>query len=130
MGKPRPLLDRALFIFANCKMVVKLFIGGFPLEMDEMALAQLISPYGRIDTMKIVRDKKTRICKGYAFVEMASEDDAVVVMAALDGEQLGGRLLSVKLTDAPPPEPAPTARYEKVVRLGEPIKKKRPRRQI
>jgi RNA recognition motif-containing protein len=111
-------------------MAVKLFIGGFPLEMDEMGLAHLIAPYGRIEVMKIVRDKKTRICKGYAFVEMATEDDAVAVMAALDGEKMGDRVLSVKLADEPPPEPAPAARYERAVRPNEPIKKKRPRRQV
>ncbi|MDB5144541.1 MAG: recognition motif protein [Mucilaginibacter sp.] len=111
-------------------MAVKLFIGGFPLDMDEMALAQLVSPHGTIEIMKIMRDKKTRICKGYAFVEMATEDDAVAVMAALDGEKLGERVLSIKLADIPPPEPTPVARYEKVVRPNEPIKKKRPRRQV
>jgi RNA recognition motif-containing protein len=117
------------FIFALA-MAVKLFIGGFPLEMDEMALAQLVAPHGRIEVMKIVRDKKTRICKGYAFVEMATDDDAVSVMAALDGRTLGDRKLSVKLADEPAPVPAPAARYEKVIRPGEPVKKKRPRRAV
>jgi RNA recognition motif-containing protein len=111
-------------------MAVKLFIGGFPLEMDEMGLAQLVAPHGRIEVMKIVRDKKTRICKGYAFVEMATDNDAVAVMAALDGEKLDDRALSIKLADVPPPGPMPVARYEKLVRPGERVKKKRPRRQI
>jgi RNA recognition motif-containing protein len=109
-------------------MAIKLFIGGFPLEMDEMGLAHLIAPHGRIEVMKIVRDKKTRICKGYAFIEMASDNDAVAVMAALDGEQLGDRVLSIKLADVAAPVQAPVAHYEKVVRPGESIKKKRPRR--
>jgi RNA recognition motif-containing protein len=108
-------------------MAVKIFIGGFPLEMDEMGLAQLVAPHGNIEVMKIVRDKKTRICKGYAFVEMATEHDAIAVMAALDGEPLGDRVLSVKLTDEPKPVKPPVARYEKTFRPGEPVKKKRPR---
>lgn len=111
-------------------MAVKLFIGGFPLDTDEMALAQLISPHGTIEVMKIVRDKKTRICKGYAFVEMKTADDAVAVMGALDGEPMGDRQLSVKLTDEPAPVTPPTSRYEKVVRPTDLVKKKRPRRQI
>src|ERR1700742_2866664 len=91
--------------------MIKLFIGGFPLDMDEMGLAQLIAPHGNIEVIKIVRDKKTRIAKGYAFVEMATEDDAVAVMAALDGEPIGDRQLSVKLAAVEPVSPAP--RYEK-----------------
>jgi len=71
--------------------MIKLFIGGFPLDMDEMGLAQLIAPHGNFDVMKIVRDKRTSLAKGYAFVEMASEADAVAVMAALDGEAMGDR---------------------------------------
>jgi len=93
-----------------------------------MGLAQLVAPHGRIDVVKIVRNKQTRICKGYAFVEMATEDDAVAVMAALDGELFGERKLSIKLADIPQAA-APAARYQKVLRPGELVKKKRPRRQ-
>jgi len=87
-------------------MSIKLFIGGFPLDMDEMGLAQLIAPHGNIEVMKIVRDKKTRIAKGYAFVEMASQEDAVAVMAALDGEPLGDRQLTVKLAEIETAKPS------------------------
>lgn len=102
-------------------MSIKLFIGGFPLAMDEMGLAQLMAPHGTIEVMKIVRDKKTRVVKGYAFVEMASEEDALAVIAALDGEPMGDRQLTVKLAEAEPIKPAP--RYEKL-----PERKLRPRR--
>jgi len=107
-------------------MSIKLFIGGFPLDMDEMGLAQLIAPHGNIDVMKIVRDKKTRIAKGYAFVEMATEADAVAVMAALDGEPMGDRQLSAKLAAADPVVPEP--RYAKLSRTGIPERALRPRR--
>lgn len=106
--------------------MIKLFIGGFPLDMDEMGLAQLIAPHGSIAVMKIVRDKKTRVAKGYAFVEMVSEKDAVAVMAALDGEAMGDRQLSVKLADAA--TPASASQYEKLRRPGDPERKMRPRR--
>lgn len=108
-------------------MSVKLFIGGFPLDMDEMRLAQLVAPHGTIEVMKIVRDKRSGMGKGYAFVEMSTDDDAVAVMAALDGEPITDRTLSVKLADAPAP-PAKTLKYEKVRRNNEPQRKLRPRR--
>jgi RNA recognition motif-containing protein len=109
-------------------MMVKIFIGGFPLNMDEMGLAQLVSPHGEISIMKIVRDKQTRKCKGYAFLEMKDEDAAISVMAALDGQPMGDRVLTVKLAPEQPEAPAP--RYQKLTRPGpgEPFKKKRPRR--
>ncbi|TSJ36407.1 RNA-binding protein [Mucilaginibacter corticis] len=78
-------------------MGIKLFIGGYPLEMDEMGLAQLIAPHGDIVEMKLVRDKKTRKAKGYAFVVMASENDAIAVISALDGTKTSNRRLIVSL---------------------------------
>ena len=56
--------------------MIKLFVSGFPLDITEIELAKLIAPYGDIATLKIVRDKKTRICKGYAFVEMETKEGA------------------------------------------------------
>ncbi|HEY4195697.1 MAG TPA: RNA-binding protein [Mucilaginibacter sp.] len=76
--------------------MVKIFVGGFPLDMDEMGLAEAIAPFGEIATVKMVRDKKTRICKGYAFVEMKSEEGARSVMAGLDGLPVGARAWSVR----------------------------------
>ena len=47
--------------------MVKLFVGGFPLDITELELVQLFNLHGDVATIKIVRDKKTRMCKGYAF---------------------------------------------------------------
>jgi len=43
--------------------MVKLFVGGFPLEMTELELVKMIGPHGDVETIKIVRDKKKQ---GYA----------------------------------------------------------------
>jgi len=40
--------------------MTKLFVGGFPLDMTELELVQLVSPHGTVNTIKIVRDKKNR----------------------------------------------------------------------
>jgi RNA recognition motif-containing protein len=76
--------------------MVKIFVGGFPLDMDEVGLAEAIASFGDIVSVKMVRDKKTRICKGYAFVEMKSEAGARSVMAGLDGVAVAGRAWSVR----------------------------------
>ncbi|WP_114937731.1 RNA recognition motif domain-containing protein [Mucilaginibacter endophyticus] len=88
--------------------MVKLFVGGFPLEMTELELVKMIGPHGDVETIKIVRDKKTRICKGYAFLEMKDRTGAENAVIALDGTEIGDRVLSVKINDdfvkkTPPP---------------------------
>jgi RNA recognition motif-containing protein len=79
--------------------MVKLFVGGFPLEITELELAKLIAPFGDIGTMKIVRDKQTRKCKGYAFVEMMTDEGADQAILNLDGVEMDGRVLTVKISE-------------------------------
>lgn len=77
--------------------MTKLFVGGFPLDIKEIELAQLIAPYGDILTLKMVRDKKTNVCKGYAFVEMKDRDGAERAAIELDGTFLKRKQLRVNL---------------------------------
>ncbi len=76
--------------------MVKIFVGGFPLETTELELVQIVSLYGQVDTIKIVRDKKTGVCKGYAFLEMVDMQAAENTIESLDGSMFRDKLLSVK----------------------------------
>lgn len=82
--------------------MIKLFVGGFPLEMGELELAKLFAIHGDISTLKIVRDKKTRVCKGYAFIEMVDRAGADNAIEALDGSMLAGKSLSVSIREDEP----------------------------
>ena len=78
---------------------VKLFISGYPLDYDEMDLAQLVSPYGQVVTIKIVRDKQSRKPKGYAFIEMRNLKDAEGVMFALNDEVIKDKILTISIVE-------------------------------
>jgi RNA recognition motif-containing protein len=93
--------------------MVKLFKGGFLLEMTEMELAMLIGSHGNISTIKIVRDRQTKKCKGYAFVEVLTEEDAVKIAAALDGEEMQDRVLTVKVSEEASVKPATSQRFNR-----------------
>jgi len=111
-------------------MMVKLFVSGFPLDIEEIELVKMFSLHGDVKTIKLVRDKKTRVCKGYGFIEMADEVSAENAVGALDGQPMGDRSLTVKIRPDEPEPVAPAARpvYRKPQRTFEPEKKKRPRR--
>ncbi|MCS3736198.1 RNA recognition motif domain-containing protein [Mucilaginibacter dorajii] len=79
--------------------MVKLFVGGFPLDMTELDLVKMVNLHGEVSTIKIVRDKKTRICKGYAFLEMKDREGAENTVIALDGTPMGDRVLNVKINE-------------------------------
>jgi RNA recognition motif-containing protein len=119
--------------------LVKLFVGGFPLDIEEIELAKLFAPHGDISTIKIVRDKKTKLCKGYAFIEMNERAGAEAAVEALNGTLLDGKVLTVKINEEPADnssllsEPTTQQRppvYLKVLRPGNEVKKKRPRRSV
>eukprot|EP01037_Dinobryon_pediforme_P015115 gene15115-15258_t len=76
----------------------QLFIGGFPLDITELELVQLVSPYGTVNTIKIVRDKKSGKCKGYAFLEMKDQTDAESVIDALDGSPMRDKTGKIRRT--------------------------------
>jgi len=106
-------------------MTVKIFISGYPQDYDELALVQLVSPYGEVTTIKIVRDKQTRKTKGYAFIEMVNRAAAEEVTIALDGLEIKDKTLTVNIVEEKPVES--TRNYAKVQRSIDPQKKKRPR---
>ena len=116
--------------------MVKLFVGGFPLDISEMELAQLFAIHGDVATIKIVRDKKTGTCKGYAFLEMKNQESADRAIDALDYAPVRDRMLTVKLVEPPATEPGLTdspdlkSRYVKVEKPSAALKKKRPRREV
>ena len=129
------IISFALFVTIQ---MIKLFIGGFPLDITELQLVELVSRHGEVITIKIVRDKKTKICKGYAFLEMKDLYNAENAVDALDGIEYQGRKLSVsyKVEESvllpkkqdQTPEPAVSRSYIKVSNPKDVVKKKRPRR--
>lgn len=108
--------------------MTKLFVGGFPLDFTELDIAMLVGFHGDISTIKIVRDKKTRICKGYAFLEMTSKEGAERAVEALDGTTTGGRVLAVKIREeVPVAKPRYTGNFAAPRDME---RKKRPRKQF
>jgi RNA recognition motif-containing protein len=101
--------------------MTKLFIGGFPLEMTELEVVQLVAPYADVSTIKLVRDKVTKICKGYGFIEVTDETHALNAISNLDGMEMGDRVLSLNIA---PEKAVPKA--GPFYRKAEPAK--RPRR--
>jgi RNA recognition motif-containing protein len=101
---------------------VKIFMSGYPREYDELVLVQLVSPYGQVSTIKIVRDKQSGKPKGYSFIEMVSRAAAEEVVIGLDGIAIKEKTLTVNIVEEPV---APVTNYRKVER--DQVKKKRPR---
>ena len=86
----------------------KLYVGNLPYETGEADLQELFSRAGNVDSVKVMRDMATGRARGFAFVEMASDDEAQKAIAELNEYQLGGRSLSVNEAR---PKPASAGGY-------------------
>jgi RNA recognition motif-containing protein len=117
------------------KPVVKVFVGGLPPDIEEIELVQLLAIYGEVLTVKIVRDRLTKNCKGYGFLEMANIEAAENVIRFMDGKPIRKQNnLTINLVK----EKAPVTPTERFSPKSQPIyervtsdvtsKKKRPRR--
>jgi cold-inducible RNA-binding protein len=80
-----------------------LFVGNMSFQTTEADLRALFEPFGQITRIHIVTDRETGQPRGFAFVEMAKDEDAASAMTALNGKEVAGRALRVNEA-APKPE--------------------------
>jgi RNA recognition motif-containing protein len=73
----------------------KLYVGNLPYEIGEAELQELFSSVGPVDSVNIMRDQATGRARGFAFVEMSTEEGAQAAIRNLNESQVGGRSLTV-----------------------------------
>lgn len=76
-------------------MARKLYVGNLPYTTGEQDLQQLFSGAGTVESVNLMRDMATGRARGFAFVEMASDEDAQNAIATLNNYDFGGRNLTV-----------------------------------
>ena len=72
-----------------------LFIGNLSFQTTEGDLSTLFEPYGEIARVQIMTDRDTGRSRGFAFVEMTSDEAAAKAITELNGRQVDGRALNV-----------------------------------
>jgi len=83
----------------------KLYVGNLSYDVDSSALEALFSAHGTVQSAQIISDRDTGRSKGFGFVEMGSDAEAQAAIAALNGQENGGRALTVN--EAKPREERP-----------------------
>jgi RNA recognition motif-containing protein len=83
----------------------KLYVGNLSYEVDSSALQEMFTPHGTVESAEIITDRDTGRSKGFGFVQMSQDSEAAAAIAALNGQQHGGRALTVN--EAKPREARP-----------------------
>jgi cold-inducible RNA-binding protein len=83
----------------------KLYVGNLSYDMNDAGLQSLFSAHGNVISAQVIMDRDAGRSKGFGFVEMENAAEADAAIAALDGQQNGGRAL--KVNEAKPREERP-----------------------
>jgi RNA recognition motif-containing protein len=73
----------------------KLYVGNLAYGVTDSDLEQLFAAHGTVQSAQVIMDRDTGRSKGFGFVEMGSDQEAQAAIAALNGQQSGGRSLTV-----------------------------------
>lgn len=75
-------------------MVRTLYVGNLPWATKAEDLQEVFSQYGEVISSRVITDRETGRSRGFGFVEVADQD-ADQIIAALNGTEMGGRVLTV-----------------------------------
>jgi RNA recognition motif-containing protein len=72
-----------------------IYVGNLDYNVTEQELRAAFEAYGQVDNVTILRDRDTGQPRGFAFVEMANDEEADKAISGTNGTQLGSRALNV-----------------------------------
>lgn len=89
----------------------RLYVGNLPYSMKSNDLEDLFRQVGEVVSSKVVSDMETGRSKGFAFVEMATDELGAAAIETLNGKEIGGRALKVTEVNPRPERPAGGNRF-------------------
>ena len=76
-------------------MAAKLYVGNLSFNTTEQDLEDMCGEFGTVQSVKVIEDRETGRSRGFAFVEMSSNEEAQSAIAGLNGKEIDGRALTV-----------------------------------
>jgi cold-inducible RNA-binding protein len=73
----------------------RLYVGNLPYSATEEQLTELFGRAGKVETVRVMRDMATGRARGFAFVEMGTDDEAQKAISEFHEHQMDGRALVV-----------------------------------
>ncbi len=73
----------------------KLYVGNLPFSTTDQILLDSFSQVGTVESAKVIVDRDTGRSKGFAFVEMSTDEQAQAAISQFNGAQYEGRTLTV-----------------------------------
>ncbi len=76
-------------------MALRIYVGNLPYSVNEEELSDLFGEHGTVEDVHLVTDRATGRPRGFGFVSMADENEGRAAIEAINGQEVGGRTLTV-----------------------------------
>jgi RNA recognition motif-containing protein len=76
-------------------MSMKLYVGNLSFQTSSEDLQELFAQAGSVESVSIIEDRETGRSRGFAFVEMSSNEEGSAAIQQFNGREVGGRALTV-----------------------------------
>ena len=73
----------------------RIYVGNLSYDTTDSGLEHMFAEYGTVESAQVVMDRDTGRSKGFGFVAMKNDHEAQAAIAALNGQMVGGRPLTV-----------------------------------
>ena len=83
----------------------KLYVGNLSFQTTSQDLQDFFAQAGTVESASVISDRDTGQSKGFAFVEMSTDEEAAAAIEQFNGKELDGRML--KVNEARPRESRP-----------------------
>ncbi len=74
---------------------MKIYAGNLSYKTTDQDLRETFERFGKVDSAEVVKDKIDGRSKGFGFIEMPLEEEAIVAVREMNGTELNGRALRV-----------------------------------
>ncbi len=82
-----------------------IYVGNLPFATTQEELEELFTPFGEIQSARIIMDRETGRSRGFAFVQMANDADADQAISSLNDQDFNG--INLRVNEARPREDRP-----------------------
>lgn len=92
---------------------MNIFVGNLSFEVKEIDVQRVFTAFGVVTSVAIVMEKKGKKSRGFGFVEMPDEQEALAAIAQLQGKEILGRPINVTPAVSKGPKSEPTGKKNK-----------------
>ncbi|HEX8746438.1 MAG TPA: RNA-binding protein [Pyrinomonadaceae bacterium] len=76
-------------------MATKLYVGNLSFRTTQEDLRELFAQAGTVESASVIEDRETGRSRGFGFVEMATQEEALAAIEQFNGKDFNGRNLTV-----------------------------------